>query len=110
MRVGSLSRKVLIQHLGAGQDDIGQPVQTWTNLIATGDGKVWANVLYLNGAETLKADSPTSIAKASIRIRRRTDVAPGMRVVLGTTIFQIKAVLPDEESKKFVDLACEVVS
>lgn len=110
MQAGSLNRRVLIQKPSDAQDDVGQPGLIWINLLATGDGKVWANVLYLNGAETLKADAPTSIARASIRIRRRTDVAAGMRAVLGATIFQIKAVLPDEEGKKFVDLACEVVS
>lgn len=105
MRAGQLNRRVTIQQLVAGQDEIGQPVQTWSTLAT-----VWADVRYLNGLETIKADATTSIAKASIRIRRRTDVTAGMRVTLGATVFNIAAVLPDEESRERLDLACEVIS
>lgn len=105
MDIGSLNRRVTIQHLVAGQDEIGQPVQTWSTLAT-----VWADVRYLNGLETIKADATTSIAKASIRIRRRTDVTAGMRVTLGATVFNINAVLPDEESRERLDMACEVIS
>ena len=104
-----LNRLVLIQQLVAGQDAAGQPVQTWSNLIATGDGKVWANIKMLSGVETIKADSPTSAVKASIRIRYRTDVTPAMRVTHGSTVYEIKAVMPDEAGRKFTDLACEIV-
>lgn len=105
-----LNRRVTIQQLVAGQDAAGQPTQTWANLIATGDGKVAANVRYLNGAETIKAGAETSVAKASIRVRRRADVTAAMRVVLGSTTFEIKAVLPDEQDRVYMDLACEVVA
>lgn len=71
---------------------------------------MWANVRYLSGTEMLKADSPSSVAKASIRIRRRANVTSAMRVVLGATVFQIQAVLPDERNKTYMDLACEVVA
>lgn len=105
MRAGQLNRRVTIQQLVAGQDEIGQLVQTWSTLAT-----VWADVRYLNGLETIKADATTSIAKASIRIRRRTDVTAGMRVTLGATVFNINAVLPDEESRERLDMACEVIS
>lgn len=102
MKIGSLKSRVTIQQIGTSQDAIGEPVATWTTLAT-----VWANIRYLNGVETLKSDSPTSIAKASIRIRRRTDVTAKMRVVYGSTIFDIKAVLSDETSREYLDLACE---
>lgn len=109
MEIGKLKCKVLIQQLSSGQDDIGQPVRTWTNLIATGDGKVWANIRHLSGLETIKGGAETAIGKASIRIRKRTDVTPAMRVVYGSTTYEIKAVLPDQTSREHVDLACEVI-
>ena len=105
MEIGKLNRRVAIQQLTAGQDEIGQPVQTWSTLAT-----VWANVRYLNGVETIKADATTAVTKASIRIRRRTDVTNGMRVVLGLTVFNINNVLPDEQDRERLDLACEVVS
>lgn len=98
----SLNRRVTIQQLVDGQDAIGQPGMVWEDVAS-----VWANVRYLNGTETVKADSPVSVAKASIRIRRRAGITAGMRATLGTTYFDIKAVLPDEVYRDRVDLACE---
>jgi len=105
MNIGSLNRRVTIQQPSASQDSVGQPVNTWSTLAT-----VWANVRMLNGTETIKADAQVSQAKASIRIRRRTDVTTAMRVVLGSTTYEIKAVLLDEVGKRYVDLACEVVT
>ena len=47
----------------------------------------------------------TSNVKASIRIRYRTGINPGMRVLFGTTEFSIEAVLPDK-SAGVIDLVC----
>ena len=105
MQIGKLNRKVTIQHLVEGQDEIGQPVTTWEPLAT-----VWASVRYLSGAETIKAGAQVSTTQASIRIRRRTDVTAAMRVVLGSTVFQIKSVLPDEQERERLDLVCEVVT
>lgn len=105
MNPGKLNRRVTIKQLAAGQDEIGQPVQTWSD-VAT----VWAHVMHLNGAETIKANADTSSVKASVRIRRRSGVDAGMRVYHGSTVYEIKAVLPDEESRERLDLACEVVN
>ena len=99
-----LDRRVTIQSQSATQDAAGQPVDTWSTLAT-----VWANIRYLSGLETLRADAPTATAKASIRIRRRTDVTAAMRVVYGSTTFRILAVMQDEASRKWTDLACEVV-
>lgn len=103
MRAGSLKSRVTIKQLTGGQDEIGQPIQTWTDV-----ARVWANIRHLSGSETIKAGAETSITKASIRIRYRTDINSGMRVYHGSTVYEIKAVLPDEESRDRLDLVCEV--
>lgn len=106
MRAGTLRNKVVIQQQSSGQDDWGQPLPAdWTD-IAT----VWADIRHQSGLETIKADSPASVVKASIRIRYRTGLNAGMRVVHGDVKYDIKAVLPDVGSKQYVDLACEVVN
>jgi SPP1 family predicted phage head-tail adaptor len=46
--------------------------------------------------EAIKAGAEASVVQASIRIRYRTDVTSAMRVVHGSTTYEIKAVLPDE--------------
>lgn len=102
LKAGTLNRRIAIERLVPGQDEIGEPVMVWET-VAT----VWANVRYLNGVETVRSDMPISVAKASIRIRRRSDVVAAMRARLGETVFDIKAVLPDEEYRDHLDLACE---
>lgn len=104
MDAGKLNRRVKIQQLAAGQDALGQPVQTWSDLAT-----VWANIKFNSGSETIKATAESSTAKASIRVRYRADITAGMRVLHGTTVFNIVAVLPDEQSRQHVDLACENV-
>jgi SPP1 family predicted phage head-tail adaptor len=105
MQSGKLNRRITIQQLSAGQDEIGQPVQTWSN-VAT----VWADIRHQSGMETIKADAVTSTVRASIRIRYRSDLNSGMRVLHDSTAYNILAVLPDLARKEYVDLACEVVA
>jgi SPP1 family predicted phage head-tail adaptor len=105
MQPGKLNRLVSLTRPGTTQDELGQPVPGWT-LVA----KVWANIRYLNGVETIKAGQPGSVTKVSIRIRRRTDINAGMRVEHEGTVFEIKSPLPDEESRERLDLSCEVIN
>ena len=100
-----LNRKVTLRHLIDGQDEAGQPVQTWATLAT-----VWANIKHLSGVETIKANAETSAVKASIRIRYRSDLTAAMRVVHESTTYEIKAVMPDEAGRKFTDLVCEVLA
>lgn len=104
MRAGTLSRRVTLQAKTGGVDPIGQPLpESWQD-VAT----VWANIRFTSGLEAIKADAETSIAKASIRIRYR-QVDAGMRVIYHGKAYEIKAVLPDEAGRVYVDLVCEVV-
>jgi len=102
----SLNRQVVIKSRTAGEDADGQPLETWTVTVAT----VWADIRYLSGTETIKGGAETSTAKASIRLNYRTNLTTDMRVVYGSTVFQIKAILPDASGQNWLDLACEVVS
>lgn len=103
MRAGLLKTLVSIQRPAPVKDELGQPIPTWPEL-----AKVWADIRFQSGLEAVRADAPVSVAKASIRIRRRTDVLPNMRVVDDEgRIYDIKAVLPDKQSRQYIDLLCE---
>ncbi len=104
MNAGQLNRKITIQAFGSGVDAIGQPIESWSTFAQT-----WANIRFLNGVESVKADAEVSVSKASIRIRYRQDITNAMRVVYNGITYEIKAVLPDEERREHVDLVCEVV-
>lgn len=100
-----LKHRVAIEQPATGQDELGQPVPGWSTLAT-----VWADIRYTNGAEAIRADAVGSKVRASVRIRRRTDVTSAMRVVHGVTVLQILAVLPDEQTRERIDLVCEVIA
>ena len=102
---GKYNRRVTIRRRSVGQDASGQPIQSWEN-VAT----LWASVLTQTGRESIKSDRPVSEVMASIRIRWRTDIVADMQAMLGTSIYDIKAIIPDERNRAHVDLVCELVS
>lgn len=99
-----LNRLVTIKRPSTGQDAAGQPLEAMVKV-----ADVWANVRHKTGSEAIRADKETSIVQASIRIRRRTDLNAGMEVHMDSTVYKIRAILPDEEARERVDLVCEVV-
>lgn len=104
-QAGKLNQRVTVQRPAAGEDARGQPLTGWQD-VAT----VWANVLHKSGLETMKADAPASVVQASIRIRWRTDIDATMRVLVGLSAYQVRAVLPDMVGRDHVDLVCEIVT
>ena len=103
MQAGRLNRRCVIQQPGPGVDEIGQPLpDDWVDLAT-----VWGDIRMKSGLEAIKAGAPVSTVQASIRIRYRSEVTAGMRVVHNLVNYDIKAVMPDASGREFVDLACE---
>ncbi len=103
---GRLNRRVRIERRAAGQDAWGQPIIGWVPVCT-----VWANVRVPTGASQIGAEyqaAGTEISRtsASIRVRKRAGIDHSMRAVLGDVIYDIRAVLPDEEGGEFMDLVC----
>lgn len=103
MRAGALRHLVTLQSMAPSRDAAGGVIKTWTSVITA-----WADIRYLNGLETMRADAPVAVARASIRIRYRPDVVASMRVLYGVTVFDIQSVLPDPTGRHYIDLACTV--
>ena len=105
MQAGRLNRRCVLQRPSQDVDELGQPIPGWTD-IAT----LWADIRMKSGLESIKAGAPVSVVPASIRIRYRSGVNAGMRVVHNLVAYEIKAVMPDVSGRVFLDLACEVVN
>lgn len=103
MRAGLLREQITIEQRSTTPDAIGQPTESWST-VAT----VWANIRHISGLEAIKAGATTAVVKASIRIRYLDSLNAGMRVVHGTTVYQIESVLPAPPIH--VDLVCEKVA
>jgi len=97
--IGKLQSKVETQDPSTGAITL-----TWSDF-ETG---VRADIRYMGGLETLKADATTAIQKASIRIRYRAGVVASMRFVeTGGATFDIKSIAPDDTGARHIDLICE---
>lgn len=105
MQAGRLNRRCVLQTPSTATDEIGQPIPGWTD-VAT----VWGDIRMKSGLESIKAGAQVSVVAASIRIRYRSDVNAGMRVVHNLVAYEIKAKLPDVSGREFLDLVCEVVN
>lgn len=96
--------RITIRRRATGSDALGQPLTTWQD-VAT----LWGGIRHVTGAAAIKADADMSTVRASINVRRRSDIEPGMQALHGTTVYDIKAVLPDLERRLEMFLVCEVV-
>lgn len=105
MRPGLLNRRVVVEQQSTTQDDLGQPVLSWTTLAT-----LWADIRHSSGVESIKADALTSTVRASIRVRYTRTITSGMRVTEDGITYNIVAVLPDMGGKEYTDLVCEVSS
>lgn len=103
MQAGRLDSRVTIQAPGTTTDELGQPIPGWTD-VAT----VWGDVRLRSGLESIKAGAVVSTVQASIRVRYRSGITAGMRIVCNLQAYEILAVQPDVGGREFVDLVCEV--
>lgn len=104
LEIGKFNRRVTIQRKVAAQDAWGQPADTWED-VAT----VWAWVKAPTGMGSIQSEfmsdsGEVSRSQYSIRIRWLEGITPKMRVVLGSTIFDIRTVIYDFADRKYVDM------
>ncbi|OHV97051.1 hypothetical protein AKG95_07035 [Janthinobacterium lividum] len=93
-----LNKRITLQVLAAGQDEAGQPLPAdWMNVIASGDGKLWAEVRDVSGREFVSAGATQNQVLTTITIRYRVGVLPKMRALHGTDVYRIEAVLGQDQ-------------
>ncbi len=105
MRAGQLKHRITIQRPTGAQDAWGTPEPAGWEDVAL----VWADFRYLSGSGSIKAGADVSTVRASVRIRWRTGVDAGMRVLHGGQVFDVEAVLPGA-GRLHVDLVCKRVN
>lgn len=106
LNVGDLRHQITIQQMADTTDDYGTPVETdeW-NTFAT----VWAAINPLTGREYIQTQNVIPDLTATIKIRYLPGVTTRMRVLYGTRVFDIKAVIDVEEHHREMQLMCAEV-
>ena len=96
-----LKTPITVEAQVEGHDALGQPRDTWAPIHAC-----FAGIRLLSGYEALRANMMFSITKASVLIRFRPGIYPGMRVVTPDGTMTIEAVLPNRAGNS-MSLICE---
>lgn len=104
-----LNRRIAIERKTTAKDEFGQTVLAWVPVC-----KLWAHGKSITGSgfvnqEFATAGTEVSRATASFRVRRRSGIEAGMRIVerrsgWPTTYYDIKVVLPDLQDNRFMDI------
>ncbi len=99
---GRLRHRLTLQTATATPDGAGGSTLAW-NAVAT----VSAEIVPLKAAERAVGEGEGDLTLHRIVIRKRGDVAPGDRFVLGARAFQIKSVTDVQEDGRFLVCLCE---
>jgi SPP1 family predicted phage head-tail adaptor len=85
MRSGDFDCQITIERRVSTPDaKYGTPVVTWTNLITTGNGRMWAQVEdeQPSRSEAIRSGLAMATNRAVVRIRYRNDIDSSMRVTV----------------------------
>ena len=103
IQAGRFRHRVTIQKRTTGRDSAGGIVESWTDFL-TG---VPAVVEPASGREFFLARQIASTVDTSITIRWRPGISETMRVLHGSDVYDITAVLPDGDSgRKTISMMC----
>jgi SPP1 family predicted phage head-tail adaptor len=105
IQAGQLRHRVTIKSKTVTQNGFGEEVITWAT-VAT----VWAAVEPLSGRELVSQQRTESLMTHRIRIRRRTDLDPTMRVHEGAHVYQVDSILDANKPGEMVLMGTEVVN
>ena len=102
MKAGTLRHRVTIQAPSlAAASEFGDQATTWAD-VAT----VWAEIAPLSGRELLAAQAAQHEATARITMRYRADITTAMRIVAGSTVYDIHHVPPVRGKANELALLC----
>lgn len=98
MRAGRLDRRISLQTATDTQDSYGQAVSVWATTYT-----VWADVWPLPYTEQVEGDRKTEGTMFKIRIRYQSGVIPTMRVVYGSSYYDIVSI-NEGNRQEYLDL------
>lgn len=102
MESGRLNTRVTIESVTETRTSSGAVARSWLTFAA-----VWAEVLPLRGREFYAAQAVAAETDVKIRIRYLAGVSPKMRVNVGGTLHDIRAVLNLGNRNETIELICK---
>ncbi|MFJ3487732.1 phage head closure protein [Pseudomonas sp. NPDC090202] len=103
MRAGQLRHRCALQRAVETPGRGGSTTSVWSEV-----GQLWAEITIPTGRIKVAADQLTAFISAEIRVRYRTDIVAGMRIVNEPSTYLVEAVLPDN-GRTMLRLLCSNV-
>jgi SPP1 family predicted phage head-tail adaptor len=100
--LGNLDQRAALQANTLTPDGGGGYTESWQTFAT-----VWAKLAPIGASDSLHADKLESRARHRITLRRRSDLAPGQRAVIGSRRFKLHAVLDEGPRAALITLLCE---
>jgi SPP1 family predicted phage head-tail adaptor len=100
---GRLDRRVTLQYSVGERDAVGGRSLTWYDAAT-----VWAAREYVHGGRFFAAEEKHFESLLAYRIRHRSDVRAGMRLIHGDDTFEIVSV-DDAGRRRFLELTCRAI-
>ena len=106
MHIGKLNKRITIQQNTNITDSEGTVTEGWQDF-----KKVWASIvpLTLRYREFMSAQALNSEITMQIKIRYTSGITPKMKVLYGSRIFEIIAVINPNEANIELNLMCKEV-
>jgi SPP1 family predicted phage head-tail adaptor len=104
MQAGNLRNRITVQDKNVTQNAYGEEVITWTTV-----DEVWAAVEPLMGREFMAAKQVQAEVSTRIRMRFIPGLAPEMRVLFGSRVFEILSVQHVYERRRELILMCKEI-
>lgn len=101
LQAGRLNKRVTIQTFTVTQNDLGEEVRTWATLVDRA-----AAVEPLTGAERYSAQQVNPRVSHKVTIRYTASLTPEMRVLFGTRVLEIDAILNPREKGEMLEILC----
>lgn len=99
---GAYRQRLYVQQENPVADTGGGSSIGWTTI-----NTVWASIEPITGWERLQANKLTGSISHRIRMRYDNTITPSMRFLLGSRVFNIRAVMNVEERNKTLEIIAE---
>ena len=102
MRAGQLGKRIRIERLQSGVDEIGQPITGWSPVF-----DAWASMEPLTGREYIAAGAEQSEVTTRVRLRYRPGITIADRVCHEGKLFNIVSVIDYRCDHRELILMCK---
>ncbi len=104
MNIGRLDRRVKLQAQLRTSDGAGGVTVAWSDVVT-----VWASIEPASGREAYAAQQLQGRVTHQVRMRYRSGVTTGMRLVYGTRAFDIQSAVDEKGEGRSLLLTCEEI-